>query len=59
VITPYVGSVAQAPQTFSSTATSQVITGLTTGTTYTFKVAAINGVGTGLVSSASAAVTPT
>ncbi|MFN8016713.1 MAG: DUF4214 domain-containing protein [Acidimicrobiales bacterium] len=58
-VTPYVGNVAQTTRTFASTATSQAITGLTNGTTYTFKVAATNGVGTGATSSASAAVTPT
>ena len=57
-VTPYVGGSAQTPQTFVSTATTEVVTGLTNGTSYTFKVAAINGVGTGSMSSASNAVTP-
>src|SRR6185503_13829864 len=39
--------------------TSYTVTGLTNGTAYTFAVAAVNGVGTGPDSSASAAVTPT
>jgi hypothetical protein len=41
----------------SSTATTQTVTGLTNGTSYTFRVAAINAVGTGTYSAASAAVT--
>ena len=41
-----------------STATTEVVTGLTNGTSYTFKVAAINGVGAGGQSAASNAVTP-
>ena len=49
---------AQTPQTFASTATTQTVTGLTNGTAYTFKVAAINGVGTGAQSGASNSVTP-
>jgi titin len=57
VVTPYIGSTAQSAQTFSSTATSQVVTGLTAGTSYTFKVAAINSVGTGGQSSATSSVT--
>jgi alpha-tubulin suppressor-like RCC1 family protein len=47
VVTPYQGTTALAPQTFNSTATTQTVTGLTNGVTYTFKVAAINGLGTG------------
>lgn len=42
-----------------STATTQTISGLTNGTTYTFKVAAKNAVGTGAQSEASNPVTPT
>jgi hypothetical protein len=57
-VTPYVGATALPARTFDSTATTQVITGLTNGTTYTFKVAATNGVGTGPQSAASNAVTP-
>lgn len=41
-----------------STATSATITGLTNGTAYRFKVAGINGIGTGPYSAASSAVTP-
>jgi len=50
--------VAQTAQTFSSTATTETVTGLTAGTSYTFKVAAINAAGTGPASAASAAATP-
>jgi predicted phage tail protein len=57
-ITPYLGSVAQAPTTTSTTATNAAVTGLANGSAYTFKVAAINGVGTGAESAASAPVTP-
>jgi len=38
--------------------TSTTVTGLTNGTAYTFRVAAVNGLGTGVYSTASAAVTP-
>ena len=58
VVTPYVGTTAKAAQTFNSTATTETVTGLTNGTAYTFKVAAINGVGTGSQSAASNSVTP-
>ena len=48
IVTPYLnGTTAQATQTFNSTATAETVTGLTNGTAYTFKVAAINSVGTG------------
>ncbi|WP_051324296.1 DUF4082 domain-containing protein [Candidatus Solirubrobacter pratensis] len=59
-ITPYIGSTAQAPTTVSGTPldTMATIAGLTTGTTYTFKVQAINPSGSGPVSPASNAVTP-
>ena len=38
---------AQATQTFNNPATTETVTGLTIGSTYTFTVAAINSVGTG------------
>jgi len=41
-----------------STATTRTVTGLTNGTAYTFRAAAVNGIGTGAYSTASAAVTP-
>ena len=58
VVTPYVGATPKPATTFTSTSTTQTVTGLTNGTTYTFKVAAINAIGTGPMSSASNAVTP-
>jgi hypothetical protein len=58
VVTPYIGTTAQATRTFDSTATTETETGLTNGTAYTFKVAAINAVGTGASSAASNSVTP-
>ena len=42
----------------ASAATSATVTGLTNGTSYTFKVAAVNGVGTSAYSSVSSAIIP-
>ena len=58
VVTPYIGTVAQAGQTFTGTATTATVTGLTAGTTYTFTVAAQNLAGTGPASAPSSSVTP-
>ena len=57
-VTPYVGATAGTPVLVGSAATSKTVTGLVNGTTYTFKVAAINTNGTGSQSAASNAVTP-
>jgi Tol biopolymer transport system component len=58
-ITVYIGGAAQTTHTYASTATSQVVTGLTQGQSYTFTVAAINANGVGQESVATNAVTPT
>lgn len=42
----------------TSTATAATVTGLTNGTAYVFRVAGVNGVGTGPYTSASASLTP-
>ena len=55
-VTPYIAGVAQA--TTSGAASPITVTGLTNGTAYTFKVAAVNSVGTGTASGASNSVTP-
>jgi hypothetical protein len=57
-VTPYVGGTAQAPYVFASAATSQVVGGLSNGTTYTFTVTAENSVGTSSPSNPSVPVTP-
>jgi len=56
VVTPYEGATAKPARTFPSTATTQMITGLTNEVAHTFKVAAVNGAGTGPQSAASAPV---
>ena len=56
-VTPYIGATAQPAQTFTSPATTQTVTGLGENT-YTFRVAAVNSVGTGPQSAASSPVTP-
>jgi hypothetical protein len=57
-VTPYIGSAAETAVQVGASTTSKTITGLTTGTAYTFKVTATNAVGTGPASTASSAVTP-
>ena len=57
-VTPYMGSTAQAQVQAGASATSATVTGLTNGTSYTFKVTATNAVGTGAQSAASAAIVP-
>ncbi len=56
VITPYVGTVPRPPITFKSNKTSETVTGLANGTTYTFCVAAKNAKGTGRRSAPTPAV---
>ena len=58
-ITAFHGFAPVGTMTFNSTATTQMFTGLTSGTTYAFKVAAINARGTGVTSLLSNTVTPT
>jgi titin len=58
-VTPYLGTAAQPPHTFTSTATAQTVTGLQSGKTYTFTVAATNANGTSPQSAPSNTVTPT
>jgi len=42
VVTPWVGSTRQTPTAFNSTATTEVVMGLTPGVTYAFTVVAVN-----------------
>jgi titin len=58
VVTPYIGAVAQPATPFNNTATTHTVGGLTNGTTYTFTVAAVNGIGTGPQSGASNTAVP-
>jgi hypothetical protein len=57
-VTPYVGTTAQGPTQVSGSTTTARITGLTNGTSYTFKVTATNSIGTGAASGGSNAVAP-
>jgi len=58
-VTPYIGGVAQAPVATPDAATSFTVVGLANATTYTFTVSAHNGIGNGVESPQSDAVTPT
>lgn len=60
-VTPYIGTVAQATTVVAGSppATGATVTGLSNGTTYTFRVSATNAVGTGPNSASSAPITPT
>src|SRR5919199_544463 len=57
-ITPYDGTTAQNPVQADASATAATVSGLTNGTSYTFKVTATNGAGTSPASAASNAVVP-
>jgi hypothetical protein len=59
VVTVLIAGVVQKTVVFNSTAVTQVVTGLTRGKSYTFKVAARNALGTGPPSGLSNAVKPT
>ena len=58
-VTPYIGEAAQEPTVISGSppAATTTIAGLKSGVTYTFKVSATNGVGTGPLSAASNPIT--
>jgi hypothetical protein len=56
VVTPFLTGVAQTIRVFNSLGTTQVVKGLLNGRSYTFRVAARNANGTGLVSALSPAV---
>ncbi len=58
VVTPYVGYGPRPSTTFLSTLTTQKVTGLVNGTTYRFRVQAINALGIGGYSTVSNPVTP-
>ena len=57
-ITPYIGANAQTPVLTGSAGTTFTVTGLTNGTAYTFRVAAINAVGTAGLRSCRRPITP-
>ena len=59
-VTPYRNGTAQSPKTVTGNppATAATVTGLTNGSSYTFTVAATNGVGSSVESAQSNAVTP-
>ncbi|PPK94208.1 NHL repeat-containing protein [Kineococcus xinjiangensis] len=57
-VIPHRAGTAGTPVVFTSTATTQKVTGLEAGASYTFTVAAVNSFGTGAASPASDAVVP-
>ena len=59
VVTPFIGTTAQPTQTFNSTATTETVTGLSAGSTYSFGVQAINANGAGTASAKSNTVAVT
>ena len=59
VVVPYVAGVAQPARTYASAATAETITGLAAAHTFTFRVAARNGRGTGPLSPPSGPIRPT
>jgi hypothetical protein len=59
LVTPYVGFSPQPSTTFASTATTQVVTGLTNGVEYRFRVRGVNAVGPSGYSTVTNPVTPT
>ncbi len=56
VVTPIEGTTELAARTFTSTATTQTVTGLTNGRAYAFRVAAVNAIGTGAATTSAAIV---
>lgn len=58
-VTPYIAGVAQSPRVIAGSSNVVTITGLTAGTSYTFRIAATNANGTGIQSGFTNAVTPT
>ncbi|MDQ6698155.1 MAG: fibronectin type III domain-containing protein [Actinomycetota bacterium] len=57
-VTPYIGATPQTAQTYNTAVTTETLTGLSNGTTYTFRVAAVTNAGTGGLSDPTNAVIP-
>ena len=57
VVTPFIGTTAQTPHVYGSTAVTELVTGLASGVTFTFKVKARNAIGLGAYSPPSNPVT--